>query len=143
VTFIMMGVMDYGNALQQSIRLEDAARAGAQVAFTRPGDTVNNTNDPDAALVRAAVLANLQGWSPAGTCTGGTGTGVCVSYVSWCQCPQQSGAVGTAFAFECNADSPPCDDFNRYGSVTVTRNYSPLIIAPMTTLRANVTIRVR
>lgn len=143
VTLITMGVMDYGNALQQSIRLADAARSGAQVAFTHPGDTVHNTNDPDAALVRTAVLDNLRGWPAASSCSNGTGTGVCVTYRSWCQCPRQDGAVGVTYAFECNADSPPCDDFNRYASVEVTRNYTPLIMVPMTTLRADVAVRIR
>lgn len=67
VLLIMMGIADYGNALQQSLRLETAARAGAQVALTQPGDTRTTANDPSAALVRTAVLNSLAGWAVAPT----------------------------------------------------------------------------
>jgi Flp pilus assembly protein TadG len=149
LTFIMLGVADYGAALQQSIRLEAAARAGAQVAFTHTGDTRFNTADmnftagSNARLVRDAVFAKLSGWSAAPSCTNGAGNGVCVTYVAWCQCPQNGNAVGTNYAFDCSADSPPCEDHQRFASITATRNYSPLSIFPLRTLRGNVEIRVR
>lgn len=143
VLFIMMAVADFGNALQQAVRLEDAARAGAQVAFTHPGDTQFNSNDPNATLVRNTVLANLSGWPAAPSCTGGVGAGVCVTYRSWCQCPQSGNAAGTSYAYDCSADSPPCENFERYASVTVTRNYAPLLLVPTSTLRGNVEIRIR
>lgn len=149
LTFIMLGVADYGAALQQSIRLEAAARAGAQVAFTHTGDTRFNTadtnfaNGSNAKLVRDAVLAKLSGWSTAPSCTNGAGNGVCVSYVAWCQCPQSGNAAGTNYAFDCSSDTPPCEDFQQYASITATRNYSPLSIFPLRTLRGNVEIRVR
>lgn len=149
LTFIMLGVADYGAALQQSIRLEAAARAGAQVAFTHTGDTINNApdtnfaNGSNAKLVRDAVLAKLSGWSPAPSCTNGAGNGVCVTYVAWCQCPQSGNAAGTNFAVDCSADPLPCTDLQQYASITATRNYSPLSIFPLRTLRGNVEIRVR
>ncbi len=49
---IMLGAFDLGNAFQQSMRLESAARAGAQAAFSNP----RNTN-----AVRTMVLTNLAG----------------------------------------------------------------------------------
>lgn len=143
VMLIMVAVADFGNALQQAIRLESAARAGAQVAFTHPGDTQYNNNDPNATLVTNTVLASLSGWPQAQSCTNGEGNGVCVTYVSWCQCPQTGGAAGTSFAYDCSSNTPPCEDFERYASVTVTRNYSPLLVVPISTLRGNVEIRVR
>ena len=143
VLFIMTAVADFGNALQQALRLESAARAGAQVAFTRPGDTQFNNNDPNAALVRTAVLNSLSGWPAASTCSSGVGSGVCVSYTAWCQCPQAGNAANTSFAFNCSADNPPCEDIQRYASVTVTRNYTRLLVVPLSTLRGNVEIRIR
>ncbi|MBR0673007.1 TadE/TadG family type IV pilus assembly protein [Neoroseomonas soli] len=141
--FIMVAIADYGNALQQLVRLETAARAGAQVAFTHPGDTQFNVNDPNATLVKNTVLASLQGWPAAPTCINGAGNGVCVTYAAWCQCPQSGNAAGTSFAYDCSANSPPCEDFERYASVTVTRNYTRLAVVPISTLRGNVEIRVR
>ncbi len=143
VLLIMMGIADYGNALQQSLRLEAAARAGAQVALTQPGDTRTTPNDPSAALVRTAVLSSLAGWAVAPSCTNGAGTGVCVSYVSWCQCP---GAVSptSPTAHDCSSDTPPCDETaQRFASISVTRNYSPLLLVPVRTLRGNVEVRTR
>lgn len=141
VILIMMGVADYGNALQQMVRLQAAARAGAQVALTQPGDTRTNANDPSTTLVRNAVLAKLSGWPAASACTNGTGNGVCVTYRSWCQCP---GTVSSSNGFDCSSDSPACDEtMQRYASVTVTRNYSPLLLVPVSSLRGNVEVRTR
>lgn len=141
--FVMVAIADGGNALQQAIRLEAAARAGAQVAFTHPGDTRFVTNDPSIALVNAATLAKLPDWTQAVSCTNGIGNGVCASYTSWCQCPQSGNAANTSYAFACASATPPCEDYQQYASVTVTRNYSPLLFVPVTTLRGNVEIRVR
>lgn len=143
VMLIFTAVADLGNALQQSVRLEAAARAGAQVAFTSPGDTQFTANDPNATLVKNAVLSYLSGWAAASTCTNGIGNGVCVTYTSWCQCPRNDNVASTTYAFNCNADTPPCEDMQRYASVTATRNYSPLLYVPVTTLRGNVELRVR
>ena len=143
VLVIMVGIADFGNALQQAVRLETAARAGAQVAFTHPGDTQFNANDPNATLVRSTVTANLAGWSAAPSCSNGVGTGVCVTYRSWCQCPQSGNAANISYAYDCSADTPPCEDFQRYASVTATRNYVPLLVVPTTTLRGNVELRLR
>lgn len=143
VVLIMMAVADYGNALQQSLRLEAAARAGAQVAFTRPGDTRTNVNDPSIALVRNAVRSSLPGWAFAPSCLDGAGNGVCVTYQSWCQCPQGN-TVSPSVGYNCNDANPPCEEATmRFASVTVTRNYTPLLIVPISTLRGNVEIRTQ
>lgn len=139
---IMVGIADFGNALQQSIRLEAAARAGAQVAFTRPVDTVTNQNDPNVALIRTAVLNKLPGWPQAANCSGASANGVCVAIQGWCQCPAGND-IRPTLGFDCSADNPPCDDFNRYTSISVTRNYEPLIFVPTQVLRGNVEIRIR
>ena len=50
---VLLGAYDIGNALQQSIRLESAARAGAQYAFVNPRDTTR---------IKQIVRDNLPGW---------------------------------------------------------------------------------
>lgn len=149
VVLIMLGIADYGNALQQSLRLEAAARAGAQVALTRPGDTGNLMYPPSGhasvAPIRNVVLANLPGWAAAPSCLDGAGTGVCVTYRAWCQCPQGNNAISPTVAFTCSMETPPCDEDSimQFASITATRNYSPLLLVPISTLAGNVEIRVR
>lgn len=139
---IMVGIADFGNALQQSIRLESAARAGAQVAFTRPVDTVTNQNDANAAIIRAAVRAKLPEWPVAANCSGAATNGVCIAVQGWCQCPAGND-VSPLRGFNCSSDNPPCEDFHRYTSISVTRNYEPLLFVPTQVLRGNVEIRIR
>jgi len=129
VVFVTFAVVDFGNALQQIIRLEAAARAGAQVAFTDANDT---------AAVRTAVRNSLQFWplttdNPAGNVT--------VTVSTSCVCPT------TTTTFNCTTGDPvtSCgvDDFRQYASVTVSRPYTALLIVPVTTLAGNVELRLR
>lgn len=53
---VFMGAFDLGNAFQQSIRLEAAARAGAQAAFYDPAPS-------RMAEIENLVRANLSGWN--------------------------------------------------------------------------------
>ncbi|HWL80344.1 MAG TPA: TadE/TadG family type IV pilus assembly protein [Roseomonas sp.] len=90
LALVALGGFDLGNAALQSLRLEAAARAGAQYAFSRPADSTG---------ILAAVRGNLPGWTnvtvPApvlacrcdnGTtvsCSGGTcGAGTPATYVT-------------------------------------------------------------
>lgn len=129
ITLIMTGVADYGTALQQIIRLENAARAGAQVAMTKPGD---------ASEIRTMVLAQLTDWTRGTNC--GTANqapnGVCVT--SSVTCKTTLAATGTV---PCNTDFTT--DWVQYASVTVTRPYAPLLLVPQTMLRGNVELRLR
>lgn len=133
--FIMLAVADFGNGLQQSIRLEEVARAGAQSAI---GGTYN------AAKVRSVVSANLGDWrlttdSPAGNVT--------LTTALACRCQAAPGTNGTSF--DCINDDPAvvCSsfggDFAQFVSVTVTRPYTALFIFPLATLRGNVELRLR
>lgn len=71
ICLLVMGGFDVGNAIQQSMRLEAAAQAGAQYAFSRPADSAG---------IAAAIRANLPGWNnitvptpaPACRCENGT-----------------------------------------------------------------------
>lgn len=140
LAFIMFAVADYGNALQQILRLESAARAGAQVALTAPGNTDG---------IRAAVLNNLSGWSAAPNCSNGVGNGVCVTTRTWCQCsPATTANINPANAVSCDSGdttTPVCTTQNplsQFVSITVTRPYAWLQIVPFETLRGNVELRV-
>ena len=126
VTFVMTAVLDYGAALQQIIRLEGAARAGAQVAMSRP-------NDADA--IRAAALGFVGDWAVAADCGAEAPDGVCVQSGLRCR------VVGGTADIPCSP--APTTDFHRYAWVTITRPYSPILVVPDRTLRGNVEIRLR
>jgi Flp pilus assembly protein TadG len=70
---LVMGGLDLASAIQQSQRLEAAAQAGAQFAFSRPTDSAG---------IVAAIRANLPGWTnisvpaPSLTCRCDNGTAV-------------------------------------------------------------------
>jgi Flp pilus assembly protein TadG len=129
IAFVMLIVADIGNGLQQIVRLEAAARAGAQVAFTEP-------DEPEA--IRTAVRESLQYWplttdSPPGDVT--------VTSSFTCMC------VNTATTFNCTTGDPESScgspDFRQYVSVTVSRPARALLWVPITTLRGNVELRLR
>jgi len=131
ITFITFAVLDFGNALQQIIRLEAAARAGAQVAFSAPSNTAD---------VRTAVRDSLANWplttdTPAGN--------VAVTIANTCRCPLPSTST-----FNCTTGDPATacggtGDFRQYVSVTVARPYTALFMVPVTTVRGNVELRLR
>ena len=126
VTFVMMAVFDYGAALQQIIRLEGAARAGAQVGMSRP-------NDADG--IRTAALAFVGDWALGTNCGAEEPNGVCVESGTRCR------VVNTTVDVSCSTTFTT--DFHRYAWVTVTRPYSPILVVPQRTLRGNVEIRLR
>lgn len=130
VTFITFAVLDYGNALQQIIRLEAAARAGAAVAFASPTNT---------AEIPTAVRTSLQFWplatdNPAGNVT--------VAVDNVCRCPLPSTTT-----FNCTTGDPATacgvNDFRQYVSVSVSRPFTAVFIVPQTAVRGNVELRLR
>lgn len=127
VLFVMLGIADFGNALQQSIRLEGAARAGAQVALASPYDT---------AAIRTATMANLAGWPLAAD-----GGDVTFATRNWCQCATDP--IDPSRAFSCTNYHGNCRDVAHLASVTVSRPYQALLLVPLTTLRGNVELRLR
>lgn len=139
VVFITFAVLDFGNALQQIIRLETAARAGAQVAFTQPNNPREDPNDPGSIrVVQKAVRDSLQYWplSPTGD--------VQVQYNASCMCPLPSTTTFDCFATAVeDACGTSVDDFRQFASVNVSRPYRALFIVPVTTLRGHVELRLR
>lgn len=127
VFFVMIGIADFGNALQQSIRLEGAARAGAQVALASPYDS---------AAIRAASMANLAGWRLVSE-----GGDVTFASQNWCQCATDP--ISPANGFSCTNYQGNCTDVAHLASVTLSRPYHALLLVPVTTLRGNVELRLR
>lgn len=129
IAFVMFLVVDLGNGLQQLIRLEAAARAGAQVAFTQPGDTE---------AIRTAVRESLQNW-PLKTDKPPGDVEVDSSFTCMC--------VNNTTTFNCSTGDPQsscsAEDFRQYVSVTVSRPARALLWIPVTMLRGNVELRLR
>ncbi|RKK03189.1 pilus assembly protein [Pseudoroseomonas wenyumeiae] len=122
VCLLLMGGFDIGNAIQQSLQLEAAARAGAQYAFSRPTDTVGIT---------AAIRANLLGWSDI----------TVPSPVTTCRC--DNGVTVSCNGGVCATGTPAM-----YLSVRVSRPFSastPLAAAalPAQILVGDVELRLR
>lgn len=119
---LVMGSFDVGNAIQQSLKLEAAARAGAQYAFSRPAD---------GAGIADAIRANLPGWSDI----------TVPAPVMACRC--DDGAAVPCSGGTCAAGTPAM-----YLSIRVTRPFSastPLAAAvlPAQTLAGHVELRLR
>ena len=133
VATLMFTSADYGNAMQQAIRLEAAARVGAQVAFTNPR-SVN--------AIDTAVRSALAGWAEGTNCGNTSGTtenGYCLSTQSWCQCA--TSAVAPASGVDC--DEPPTGcTLQQYVSINVRRPYQPIIVVPVTMLMGNFELRL-
>jgi Flp pilus assembly protein TadG len=111
----LMSVIDLGSAIQQTLRLEAAARSGAQYATFTPTDQVGIEN---------AVRSALSGWSnitvqPA---------------IMSCVCPGSGGASCT---------STCALGLERYVSIVVTRSFSALLVTNLTTLQGDMTLRIR
>lgn len=146
----LMGVADYANALQHMLRLESAARAGAQMLFTQPAEnatataTKSATNAARNPTAEAAVRAFLPGWAEdtSSTCeTATSGTAVCIRAWTWCQC--SGDPVDRANALLCTASCPGTETMRQYGSVTASRPFSPLVTAPVSRTIGNVEARIR
>lgn len=121
MVLLFAGMVDLAGAMQQTVRLESAARAGAQYAMGFPEDT--------AGIIAATTAA-----------VGGGGTVTVVP--AYCACP---GGSTTAVACE----GTPCsgEPSATYVEVSVTRPYAPIIgigdyVLP-STLRGTAVTRVR
>lgn len=120
LALIMVATADLGNALQQSIRLETAARAGAQYALSYPSDDTGIT---------AQVRNSLIGWADGSDITIGTPTLRCV-------CPGNA-SVTCANEDACSATT------QQFITVSVTRPHAPLLITQLTTLQGRAEVRLR
>lgn len=122
LTLIMVVAYDLGSAAQQSIRLETAARAGAQFAFSYPTDTAGT---------RRQVLSALTGWqdvtvpTPTLTCRCGAATVTCSEPVT------------------CSGTQNATDWKEVYVSIRVTRPFSALLVPNLSPLQGRADVRVR
>lgn len=99
---LLAGLVDLAGAMQQTIRLENAARAGAQYAMSFPEDTAG---------IMAATAAAI----------GGTGATVAV-VPAYCACP--GGSTTTV-----SCEGTPCGGgpSGVYVGVSITRPYAAVI----------------
>lgn len=119
VMFVLTAVSDIGNAIQQSVRLEAAVRAGAQYALAYPNDSAG---------ISTQVQNALPGWS-----------NVTVSVPAMvCYCPGL-----TRTTVDCTTDTTCTTSLQRYLTITATRPYSPVIITQVTSVSGSVALRLQ
>ncbi|HEV7265132.1 MAG TPA: TadE/TadG family type IV pilus assembly protein [Falsiroseomonas sp.] len=111
---ILVGLMDWGLAVESRLRLQTAARAGAQYAITSPTDT-------------AGITAAVQAAAPDFASLSTSSTGI------WCEC----GGTATACTNSCLAG------MQRFLRVDVSHPYTPFTPAGPTSVAANVTLRLQ
>jgi Flp pilus assembly protein TadG len=119
---LLAGVVDISGAMQQTIRLENAARAGAQYAMSFPEDTAG---------IMAATAAAV----------GGSGATVTV-VPAFCACPG-----GSTTTVSCAGNPCAGGPAGVYVGVTITRPYAAIIgignfVLP-STLSGSAVVRVR
>ena len=112
----LMAVINLGDAIQQNLRLEAAARAGAQYAMFAPSDQAG---------IQSAELGAVPGWNDI----------TIQPPTTSCVCP----GVG---AVSCTATT--CSvALERYVSIVVTRTFDGLLLTDLTTLQGDMTLRIR
>jgi Flp pilus assembly protein TadG len=100
------GAVDLGRGIERGIRLETAARAGAQYAILKPNDQTGILN---------AVVTSL---------TGVSGASVTVLQIV-CNCPDANGApAGSTSASECS--NTCATGLARYRTITVSAPFTPV-----------------
>lgn len=112
---ILVALTDWGLAIEQRLRLQSAARAGAEVAMVRPTDT-------------AGISSAIMGAVPDMTALSVTNSGV------WCEC---SGAVMTSCTTSCTGT------FGRFVRVGATNPYTPISALGPRSVSAHVTLRLQ
>lgn len=103
---LLVGVADFGTALNQGARLESAAHAGAVYAASSPSAFDDATGIRDAALADA----------------GGDPEALTVSNELFCQC---GGVAGS-----CSATCASGDEPNKYVRVTITLEHEAMFAYP-------------
>jgi Flp pilus assembly protein TadG len=117
LTLILLTAVDLGTALEQSIRLETAARNGAQYAVSFP---------TPAADIETQVRNSLPGWTDI---TIATPTLRCV-------CPGDA-------SVNCTNENACGVITEQYITISVTRPHAPLLLTPFSTIEGRAEIRRR
>lgn len=116
LSILLLGTVELGAGIQQTLRLKASARAGAYVAASYPTDTGRIT-----AAIRTALPAS---W-----------TNVAISTPAMtCLCPGTSSTT-------CGAACPSGEQ--RFISVTVTRPFDGVLLPQLTTLRGDMVVRLQ
>ena len=121
IVVIVLGTYDTGNYLLQQMKLSEAAEVGGQYAVSYPLDNAGALSAVDAALP-TDWISDVTVTGPSMTCT--------------CE----SSGIG---------DAPTCSTtcptgaIERYVSVTLQRNYSPLLVKSLTSTSATYVARIQ
>jgi Flp pilus assembly protein TadG len=120
---LFAGLFEFGSGIFGALRLESAARAGAQYAMADPNNTANIQD-----AVRRAIGADA--------------TGVTVTATTFCECPGNSAQVDCSTA-TCSGGQA----VRTYVSIDATQPFAPLLtvpgLAPVNQLSGHAVIRVR
>jgi Flp pilus assembly protein TadG len=114
IAAVLVGMFDWGMAIEQRIRLQTAARAGAQQAMRTPGDAAAITTATRAAAPELTAMT------------------VTPSQI-WCECNNSPLACTST----CNTG------MQRFIRVAASHPYSPITPAGPTSVSANVTLRLQ
>lgn len=122
---VILAAVDIGNAVQQNIRLEAAARASLPYAHVYPSDTGG---------IRNIVVNALSGWN-----------NVTVGNVTLtCDCATTTNNVTTTTSNDCvSACSVNTAELRQFISINVSRNYSGFLFLQNRTLHGNIQMRVQ
>jgi hypothetical protein len=119
---LLIGMADYGLALDQRLKLQTAARAGAQFAINAPTDTTGIENAVRAALPAAwrsdVVFENPRGW--------------------YCEC-----VAGTRIACDSSAALSCATPAAAFVEINLRRAITPITPVGPTTVTGRAALRVR
>lgn len=133
--FIILATVDLGNAAQQSIRLETAARAGAIFAFTFPPDGTGATLTTQQDRIMQQVSGTLSGWDDA----------TIDRPVMSCFCGTTPVGCGSVEEETCTVNGTSTIS-QRFVTVAVRRSNTPLLLSflpTLSTLEGRVETRLR
>ncbi|MBU8537346.1 TadE/TadG family type IV pilus assembly protein [Falsiroseomonas tokyonensis] len=116
---VLVGVMDLGRAIDQTIRLETAARDGAQYALSFPDDLAGIRNSVSTALNGQAGLRTPQ-------------------VTMACECPSAGGGVPAADP----GCTSPCSGRQRLLTIVAQQDFNATLLKNVKVLTGNVTLRI-
>lgn len=125
IVVVVLGTYDIGNYVLQQMKLSAAAAVGGLYAVSYPADTAGTTNAINAAL-------------PAGWVGNVAITGPSLSCACW---TAGGGQVGASCA--ANPVCPAGQNIQRFITINLQLNYTPLLVSGLTSTSANYVAQVQ
>jgi len=120
IVVIVLGTYDVGNYVLQQMKLAEAANVGGQYLVSYPTDTAGMTTALDNA-VPPAWVSDVTVTGPSMTCT--------------------CGSAGIGDAATCAVPCP--SGIARFMTITLQRNYTPLLVVGLTSTSASYVARIQ